>query len=976
MLTPGNSSYWLLKIYLFLMSFRKKKLCRDAQGMEEIYKIMKTKRLSVKSGALNTLLKGYAKIGDCDKLNATLELFKTEKVDLLNNDIFNVISELIENGHTNAIDQYYNRLFNSLEYRYAAKGFITQMTQNRRFDVIEHLLSNNCDRCPVTYLAQNYLAEAVRTSCSQDEIERIWRYLDTIGVTIASNIGTYFPAALHSSSASLVKATLDGMKTHSLPMRDQHFIHWCHLEASKSPDAVLEVMRIMRFDFNVRPRFTMLRDTFLPLYDMVERPQLALAKLLTLDLSISVILTAVISRCMLNGRLHYAVEIANAFKNHYFIATQYRPYLIPAVHATGDLDNFVKFLRILRDDVERLLAAPESTTTELTKEQLLEQIYFGSIGDEVQVVGEMIHDVIVNPSTQRLIEPEMLLRKALHEGLQISKEIAVKIQQNLNRKPDSHLVSLLNQLSASDLKPRPMQQSPRFISPMKLLSSDELLTLIDLAESRGKSVAGSKRLLFQAYINENNLLAAEELIYDFDLSRSKKIYADVISLALNRRDVDKALDYFERAQTKCDKFHLSRAHALKIMAILLIRGHKFNEIQNMMVSRGLKYSFVLSSIPAAANYVLQEVGDSGDIDLTTALFDQLVENKHIKANVRTTAPLVKVHLKSGDVIDAFNVFEKIHSKYGCTPIKIRLCSKLIEKDDMHRLQKLFEMIADVHGEHMAMRALAYAFIEAKKIDQATIVLSNDILLSAPKFLKRDCNYFYQLGRMDILKGLLKATKNLDYDRSNIYRFMFLYYCKIKREEQANDKISDLIRQDDIWNEVKTMFKIESIVPKTKVEPLANGIADHESETTNKNAGADESQIPNEKLKRLLSEDSEHISKVTDIVLTCLKTNVWIDPVIMSQYLTRAAALGDTIVFDELWKHAAARNFPNFSQLYSRAYLNSTNPMWYIQKIEKIIESTSANSIDCPSRDDVNKLISVEDSLRFLQEHPHVINECK
>lgn len=949
--------------------------------MNEIFEMMKAKELTADCDTLNNLLKGYAKIGDTIALNATFEQFKKENVELLNADIFSVISDLDANGHTHQIDEFFSRLFKSLEYRYSAKSFITWSVQNRRFEIIEKLLANNADRCPLVSLAQHYLAEAVEASCTEDKINRIWHHLQTANITIESNIEAYFPAALRSSSASLVRATLHGMRSQALTIRDEHFIHLCHLESAKGPDALLDVMRLMRFDFKVRPRCTMIRDTFLPLYKCEKGAQMALAKLMTLDLSISTILMAVIARCMLDGRLDDAVDIAKTFKNHYFIATQYRPYLIHAAHKTKDFDNFVRFLRILRDDVERLQAVPKSTTAQPTKEQSLEQLYFGSAGiDEVHVVSEIIHDVIVSQGATsgpgRLCETEELLRKLLNEGLQISKTLATKIQREFGEKSNSPLPTLLVQLSASELEPRTMPKSSHFISPMNLLSSEELITIIEMAENRGRNVAGSKRLLFQAYISENNLLAAEDLMHDPEITHSKKIYSDLITLALDKSDLDKALDYLESAQRQCEKFYLLRRHAMRIVAMLLFRGHKYDEIQRTMHGKGLKYWFVQEDIKSAAICLLKEAGNSGDDDLVKKLFDYLVENDYTEPTVKTTAPLIQVHLKNGNVIDAFNAFEEVYGKYKCTPLKIDLCCKLIEQDDMQRLQQLFDILSRAHGEHVALRVLSYAFIQAGQIEPSAIVLSNHILVNGQHFLRRDCNFFYQRGRIDMLQGLLKATKSLDYDRTDIYRYLFLYYCKRKRERRATGDILDHIPNDEFLMEIKSLLKLKPAEPISDIEKIENVILEHAPSTVKIISGGERQKFE-EKLRHLLVHDIEHISEATEIILTCLNSGIEIDPTILTQYLCKAAEMADTIVYDELANYSKVKSLPNFMKFYSQAHLNSANPMRYIHKIEKFIENVNANSVHhCQHRDDMNRFVCIEDNLRFLQKYPHVINNCK
>lgn len=103
----------------------------------------------------------------------------------------------------------------------------------------------------------------------------------------------------------------------------------------------------------------------------------------------------------------------------------------------------------------------------------------------------------------------------------------------------------------------------------------------------------------------------------------------------------------------------------------------------------------------------------------------------------------------------------------------------------------------------------------------------------------------------------------------------------------------------------------------------------------------------------------------------------INPMIMSQYLNKVADMGNTIVIYDLENHSEVRNSPNINHLYLQALRNGANPKRYIHKIDKLIENASSatNSAQRQQYDEINKIVHIEENLRFLQEHPDAINEC-
>lgn len=102
----------------------------------------------------------------------------------------------------------------------------------------------------------------------------------------------------------------------------------------------------------------------------------------------------------------------------------------------------------------------------------------------------------------------------------------------------------------------------------------------------------------------------------------------------------------------------------------------------------------------------------------------------------------------------------------------------------------------------------------------------------------------------------------------------------------------------------------------------------------------------------------------------------INPMIMSYYLNKVADIGNTIVIYDQENYSEIRNSPNINQLYLQALRNGANPERYIHKLEESMEIAGPSTESAQHRiSEINKFVCVEENLRFLQEHPHVINEC-
>lgn len=152
------------------------------------------------------------------------------------------------------------------------------------------------------------------------------------------------------------------------------------------------------------------------------------------------------------------------------------------------------------------------------------------------------------------------MRAFKREALTISPHFAHKIQTTNVMNDES--VDILESLSTGDSKPVPLDVIDKRFGTLDLLSSDELEKMIGIKEETGSDTTRLRKIQFNAYIKEKNLVKIDELAKTVILHI--KVYSRLIDLIVEIGSVDQVLHYWKQVREAKPNFTLLRYQVARL----------------------------------------------------------------------------------------------------------------------------------------------------------------------------------------------------------------------------------------------------------------------------------------------------------------------------------------------------------------------------------------------------------------------------
>lgn len=761
---------------------------RNLVAAEEMLSNLKATGFKPNMYTFDEFLKYYAKTGDLDGIEKTIDRVKGENIELLNRDIFKVICELAANGHTEKIDSLLAHVKPTIELRQSLQNSIKIFVERRLSSIIPKILqrADGNVKEKVKYLIE----EMVRCSTPEVEFKNTIGTIEAMGITIENNFDLFKPA-LDGPSVDITQRLLNHMREKSMPITENVFEKLFQLAAKKDVSEVLSVVNLMCNEFKIQPQLTFVRDVILPGLKCKENPALAFAKLEATAIRQRTSSLAVVTHCLNNKDIKMAYEFANTNMRAFLGIDFIRRPLLEAFSATRDIENFVRFVRLVHDSFSQINNYHKSTSngngTPFTE-------------SDIQTKQKAYNDELLGTAVSSLRRTDtqlvtQLLEAFANEGLAISPAQAEKLQKHLQVESETEIGRLLTKLSTESLPLRPIEikwrQTP---SVMSQLSSIEVQNILEVKQAQGHSVAATEKLLFLAYIREGNAAEIESILAKDKISLSNSDYAQLIDLYTRHGNLENALNILKRVCANNASFKLDRTKVAKLVRLMIDKGRDFNEIDALLLAhrqgKAEHRIFIFE-------HLLDQLAENGSSKTAEQLFDTLIKYSYIEPTPQSTGPLVQSYLKSGKFEKAVAKYESLFAEYKIVPMTMILFVQLIKNNQIELLQRAFDTYEQMHGEQNALCRLAFAFVECGQDRQARAIFENDRLQNITPAIVRECKTFVTYDRIDALKVLLKATKGLFCDRHVIYQSLLDIYTKKNNATDALELWCDYLTDDGI-----------------------------------------------------------------------------------------------------------------------------------------------------------------------------------
>lgn len=830
----------------------------DMESAEGILGMMKTAGLEPSNETYTTLLCGYGKEGNIDKINSVLEICDKNDIYLLDRDILEIVYSLAVNGHEKFVDPLLVRIRKSSGYNQDAINVILRLINNGQEDIAFKVLltmpRGTRSDGEQSDTGNFFIRQMVKSGRPYDKIMKLCQHLEETKLNSnATLVATEM--AVSSGNLELTSEFLKQMKSTGFPIRPHYF--WPLICAAKKQDQILAVLKLMNEELQTANIGETLREYVIPKLKASDYDNL-IALLRSNGVSAGSAISSTIYRALELGHLSEAARIASQ-NRVYYPPNLYRRNLVTALNKTKDLDSYIVFVRSLYDNLPRRENFAASQEADDEEDGSVEESDTAPSRDQAEILGRIVYDAVSYFKSSRAETLHNILTGLVAQGLTISSAQATRVQEKMGAELTPEISEMLERLSTGELEPIPVERPESNRTRVAEMDSVALENLIKKIEARGDNPKGLKRQLLGALIKEKKIAKLEEVIpklQEEGFVLTSGVFALLADLYAGEDKLEKAVEIVGQIKTKEPDFVLDRIKAVKI-AQLYVNQDRIDDALKFLETN--KHAEITAEAVNVFNYnstlwrLLNFLAEKGQKDNLKKIFKALVEYKYCEPSNVLLGPMIKVHLINDDLQGAIEEFEEICQKYRVTPWKNELACRLIEKEDAIKLQRITDLATDIHGEVNSLYDLVLSFVECGRIRQARRILETPGLRTKPQRIDSACERYREEGMIQPLEALVDATRDLAHiDRMKIYYNLLLTYIKDNQPEKAlglwtklqeesiapSDqfliKLADFLKENNlnvpfiVPEQPKFSTKVESIetvVPKSEVS--------HPTKTTTK-----------------------------------------------------------------------------------------------------------------------------------------------
>lgn len=954
----------------------------SAQG---IIGVMTQAGLEPSADTYTTLLCGYAKKGDIDSINKTLQECETKEIYLLDKDYLDIIYALATNGHAQHVPIILNKVRRAVGYNQDAVNLILRLInkgqEDSAFLVLQSMVRSTKEDGSTIPVGNFFVKQLVKANRPVEKVIELCNKLQENGLYERA-LSLAAETSLQLGNENLAYPLLQELTKSGISVRPHFFWPLILAKASDPTGRSIVDVLLHMLEFNISPNLETLRDYVIPSLKMKSSDILALLR----DANVSIGMAA----CALVQALLQKNEIQEAALISSKVAAYYNPdvmrrSLTNAFYKTKDVKSYIKLIRNFYDNLDRL--------SSIRNEEDQEQTPI----DKNEVVGNFILDLAIN-HREFVSNIENVLSALIDEGLSISTSAAEKLQDKLGEKMTENISSMLGKLTSGELTPVPVAKKLPSYTPSHQMNVPQLERLIHNLEAKNQATKGLKRQLITLYYREKDLEKTEALLADLekdeDFNYTPGFYAQLIDLYAYHDRLDKALFYLNKLkELQNDNFELGESKILRL-AQLFVKNNQLEDalkiIETTPKDTKQERSFNYSSQVWRFLNSLAEEGKTEDLN---KLFDTLVAKEFIEVNNILLGPLIKTNLVNKDMDKALEKFEWCVTQFKATPWKNELACQLIQAEDAEKLQKLTDLSTAVHGEINSLYDLVFAFVECGRVRQARKILETPGLQNRPQRINTACERYRQEGLVKPLEGLKDATKDLNHiDRGDIYYQLLLSYVKQEDAEKAlglwtQMQEEDLMPSDEFLRALGAFLKqknyeipfaipTESVTntteqPKSSVQlfrtKLKSGDIDGALKLRNNLSVTDESLL----IEKLLQND--RLGEATKITLALLDKKQMPLNRVFRFLLNKLATAGDVTSLDLIGSKISqdVKKLVSYDNRVCHANLIAGKAEDYLNKLERDIEQAKDEDLVA-----IGEKFPRGGAYGILERHPELTQKCE
>ncbi|XP_026738894.1 leucine-rich PPR motif-containing protein, mitochondrial-like [Trichoplusia ni] len=592
-------------------------------------------------------------------------------------------------------------------------------------------------------------------------------------------------AALQLGKVPLALDLMTRMQQMGITIRPHYF--WpILLQTSKTygEKGIMNTLTTMH-QMNVKPDYETIMEYALP-YVSFTSPQNLMKKFLETGLNVGTVLTPMMETLLKTGQVRAASELCELFH--------------------GKIDN----QKLLIPLVKGYLLSSDVKSTVHT----LEDMTIKALDKNKDWVGRFLCKFMVHKKIKEDLTDMLNLLKALNSSpVKIS---TVAADYCLSRLPDKfgqEKIDLFRDYIIRITDERLVDEGDVFDQQLphpKHMNEENLKAHLHELEAKGMNTRGVLRRLLQQYCREGNLQAAREIAERCQregVFLSAGMKAAIFDLHVKLGELDLAEIALADLNKTSPNFTLDEYKVIDF-ATLMVYRKKIDQAIDLITEQSKKRNIVGGRSIAMNCWRLMDAtaAHGTHVDVRN-MFELLTNFKYCKPSNVMLGPLIRVHLKNGNIQEAVNEFVRLANKYNKTPLKHELLCKILstmsdgqseekfltnEKTN-GRYNKLAQTVLNtnkkVHGSGDVQLTIIGALAEAGFKKTLRKLFLDPSVKFHPDAIVRRCERFADEKKVKALETLAECARDLRHvDTSEIY-----------------DLILDVHQRDDNYNEAIALY---------------------------------------------------------------------------------------------------------------------------------------------------------------------------
>lgn len=180
-------------------------------------------------------------------------------------------------------------------------------------------------------------------------------------------------------------------------------------------------------------------------------------------------------------------------------------------------------------------------------------------------------------------------------------------------------------------------------------------------------------------------------------------------------------------------------------------------------------------------------------------------------------PIIKAHLLNDDFKGAVDAFLELAKKYQLTPRKGELIKYCLENKEPESLQKIIDVLTEIHGQSEALFDLAFCCVNVKKLKQAQKILTSPGVRIQPQRIYKVCQYLVANDRIETLEDFVQVIQNIySIDQEQIYSLLIGAYRKKKDGKRAL-ALYNKMQEDDVQPSKTILLKLAAVLEESGLD---------------------------------------------------------------------------------------------------------------------------------------------------------------